>query len=922
MAGTYYMKFFSTLINQILGVRLFLIFSLLVVFEGTAIAQGCVGIPWSECQILRILYNETGGSEWSNDSGWFSNELVNDWYGIRVEDGHVTSINLIHNRLIGETPKELGSLEKLTNLNLEENGLSGEIPPELGNLENLISLYLANNDLSGGIPPELGNLRKLRNLSLPFNKLSGEIIPQLGQLSCLTSINLCDNNLSGSIPQELGELERLEYLSLFGNNLTGSIPSQLGNLTELKRLLLHSNDLSGEIPSTLGNLTNIEWLWLDNNELTGPIPPELSNLSKLVYLDLDGNSLSGSIPTGLGNISTLKRLQLKNNKLSGEIPNFLAYFPEEISLAWNCLQCSDYDTLIQVEDRLSYEFMSTQTVAPQNVKAENVQISNEDENRIMVSWDPIAYDGDEGGYQVYFKKEESSDYKYYGITADKTCASLIVSDLEPGENYDFCVETVTWPHWSSKNLLVSSRSDSASAPAGDLFRIFVPVWNHTQDDFTGIVVSNFSNDSFEFTASSYNSTGGLESLNQNPVKYIVGKNLQKSLLATEIFKDTTLKNDPSWIELKTKNTNKMGSIFLFGVSDTSMLDGAESKTSYAKSFYFTRPLSNSYLSEKQVDVQMFILNPTDEEITVKCIIKGSTEEFQYIQNFESTHTIPAKGFIEGDSEALVFPDHGVINGFMEVLVTEGPGAIGFSQVVFPDIRTSLGLYAAEKSGETTMYSAQLACGPDIITNLRLVNPSKFGRKITLTAVGDDGRLLADPVQTSISAHRVYNADLGSLFNLNSDDTTTTGSLIVEANSGEIIGDIIFAKRDTWEFAMCLQLQTRLFRDAVFNHISNLPTVYTGFAFFNPGEEKAFVIIEAIDTDGKKVAEKTLILNSGERIARTLTDSDIWPGFEEQSGGYIKIRSSQPIAGQQLFGDRSLRYMAAIPATVKADDLIH
>ncbi len=921
MAANNFLRNFATPIKKYGKVKSILVLFLLVICNGSALAQGCVGIPWGECQALKALYNETGGPSWQDNDNWLSSKPVDDWYGVRVEDGHVYSISLYSNFLSGEIPEELGNLESLTGLDLDENDLSGEIPKELGNLENLSSLYLGDNNLSGEIPPEFGNLKKLRYLSIRFNKLSGEIPSQFGQLSCLTSINLGDNKLSGSIPQELGALKNLEYLYLFGNDLTGSIPSQLGNLNNLKRMLLHSNDLSGEIPSTLGNLTNIEWLWLNNNDLTGPIPPELSNLSKLVYLDLDGNSLSGTIPAGLGNISTLKRLQLENNKLSGEIPSFLAYFPEEITLAWNCLQCSDYNTLIQVEDRLSYEFMSTQTVAPQNVKAENVQFSNEDENRIKVSWDPIAYDGDEGGYQVYFKKKEASEYKYFGITADKIYSSMIVSDLEPGENYDFCVKTVTWPHWSSKNLLVSSRSDSASAPAGDLFRVFVPAWNHSQEDFTGIVVSNFGNDSFKFTASSYNSAGELESLNQNPVNYVVGENLQKSLLATEIFKDTTLKNDPSWIELKTKNTNKMGSIFLFGVSDTSMLDGAESKTSYAKNFYFTRPLSNSYLSEKQVDVQMFILNPTDEEITVKCIIKGITEEFQYIQNFESTHTIPPKGFIEGDSEALVFPDHGVIKGFMEVVVTEGSGAIGFSQVVFPDIRTSLGLYAAEKSGETKMYSAQLACGPDIITNLRLVNPSKFGRWITLTAVGDNGSLLADPVQIAISAQRVYNADLGSLFNLNSDETTTTGSLIVEANSGEIIGDIIFAKRDNWEFAMCLPLQTRLFQDAVFNHISNLPTVYTGFAFFNPGEEKAFVVIEAIDTNGKKVAEKTLILNSGERIARTLTDQDIWPDFKEQSGGYIKIRSSQPIAGQQLFGDRSLRYMAAIPATVKADNLI-
>ena len=144
-------------------------------------------------------------------------------------------------------------------------------------------------------------------------------------------------------------------------------------------------------------------------------------------------------------------------------------------------------------------------------------------------------------------------------------------------------------------------------------------------------------------------------------------------------------------------------------------------------------------------------------------------------------------------------------------------------------------------------------------------------------------------------------------------SVTTGSLVVETSGSGLTGDIIFADGDTLEYAMSLPLQDKLFQEAVFNHISNLPTVFTGFAFYNPGEETATVQIEAFGTDGSLVAEKTLVLDPGERIARTLNDPDIWPAFPVQSGGYIKIQSDQPIAGQQLFGDRSLRYMAARPA---------
>ena len=172
----------------------------------------------------------------------------------------------------------------------------------------------------------------------------------------------------------------------------------------------------------------------------------------------------------------------------------------------------------------------------------------------------------------------------------------------------------------------------------------------------------------------------------------------------------------------------------------------------------------------------------------------------------------------------------------------------------------------------------------------------------------------------IPARNTYNADLGTLFGLEGEGMIFTGSLVVETDGSGVIGDIIFADGDTLEYAMALPLQESLFQEAVFNHISNLPTVFTGFAFYNPGDETATVQIEAFGTNGNTVAEKTLLLGPGERISRTLTDSDIWPAFPVQSGGYIKIQSDQPIAGQQLFGDRSLRYMAAVPPTTGVEPM--
>jgi Leucine-rich repeat (LRR) protein len=889
-----------------------------------AMAQTCTGIPDGECQALYALYNNTGGTSWTDNTNWLSAEPAGDWFGITVDGGHVTEVYLYENGLTGAIPSEMGNLNSLEWLQLNLNSLSGEIPAELGNLGSLVWLDLPGNDFTGEIPSELSNLSNLERLSLASNfSMSGEIPPELGNLSNLEYLILNSMGLSGEIPAELGNLSNLTGLYLHVNELTGEIPSELSGLTNLHTLYLSSNKLNGEIPPELGNLSSLTGLYLQSNKLTGEIPPELGNLSNLERLFLHTNSLIGEIPVELGNLANIENLYLASNALYGDLPVFLATPPENIDLSYNCLYASNPAILATMETKHSGEFISTQTLPPENVSVEVVESGGPVENRVLVSWDPISYVEDEGGSRVFYKRttppgeeqpspaESGSDYHYSGMTFDKEDSSLIVSNLEPGTDYTFRVNTVTWSHRDNENDLQSPDSETNSVVSGTLARAFIPIWKQAPGYWTGVVASNFGTTGFSLNLAAYDPDGALEPLDHNPATSVIGAGLQKSLLGSE-FLGAASQPEFSWIELGAENSNKMGSIFLFGVSDTQMMDGAESQSSYAKKLFFTRPLDEGLFYGWQPDIQMCLVNPTDDEVTVSCTIKG--------YNGESTnsHTIPSKGFIAGDSEDLTNPGHGIYSGYLEIEVTEGAGVVGFSRIEFPGVRTALGMNAVKIPEAQKMYSAQLAHGLNIVTSLILVNTSEDYRRITLTAIGDDGTPLADPVQTVIYGERIYSANLGTLFGLEGEGVVTTGSLVVESDGRGVIGDIIFAEGDTMEYAMSLPLQTELFQEAVFNHITNLPTVFTGFAFFNPGDETATVLIEAIGTDGLKVAEKTLVLAPGERIARTLTDPDIWPGFPTQSGGYIKIQSDKPIAGQQLFGDRSLRYMAAIPPTTRVE----
>jgi hypothetical protein len=51
---------------------------------------------------LVALFNATGGPQWTNRIGWTTS--APEWYGVKVEGGHVTAIELPVNKLTGTIP--------------------------------------------------------------------------------------------------------------------------------------------------------------------------------------------------------------------------------------------------------------------------------------------------------------------------------------------------------------------------------------------------------------------------------------------------------------------------------------------------------------------------------------------------------------------------------------------------------------------------------------------------------------------------------------------------------------------------------------------------------------------------------------------------------------------------------------------------
>ena len=105
--------------------------------------------PAQDRAALLVLYDATGGANWTDNTNWRSNEPLTDWHGVSTdEQGHVDELRLSANGLTGTIGAELGVLTHLTGLYLNDNELTGPIPPELANLTQLQVFDIRNTGLS------------------------------------------------------------------------------------------------------------------------------------------------------------------------------------------------------------------------------------------------------------------------------------------------------------------------------------------------------------------------------------------------------------------------------------------------------------------------------------------------------------------------------------------------------------------------------------------------------------------------------------------------------------------------------------------------------------------------------------------------------------------------------------------------------
>lgn len=290
----------------------------------------------SDSLALVAFYDSLGGDAWTNKTNWKTvGKPIDTWFGLTVQNGRVTEINLQNNNLAGHIPAAIGYLTALETLDLGANQI-GDSQGKIGDtyfadkMEYLITGKLPenknSNKISGQIPAEIGNLTALRSLILSYNLLNEALPTEIGNLVNLQVLDLNNNQLGNEdLPASMGDLSSLNTLLLYENDLT-SYPDFISNLTNLTLLNLWRNSIP-DLPATIGNLINLESLDIDELGLT-TLPDEITNLVNLKQLYLSDNF--GGVPSQIQAFTQLETFGLYNSGLNDADLTAIADFPVSI----------------------------------------------------------------------------------------------------------------------------------------------------------------------------------------------------------------------------------------------------------------------------------------------------------------------------------------------------------------------------------------------------------------------------------------------------------------------------------------------------------------------------------------------------------------------------------------------------------------
>jgi hypothetical protein len=206
-----------------------------------------------------------------------------------------------------------------------------------------------------------------------------------------------------------------------------------------------------------------------------------------------------------------------------------------------------------------------------------------------------------------------------------------------------------------------------------------------------------------------------------------------------------------------------------------------------------------------------------------------------------------------------------------------------------------------------LYFPQLAVLGPWKTELGVINLSNAPVILSIHAFQQDGTLYSgeqlqgtNPTVHALEAGGSLFGDVAELFEFVGDDTLV-GWLKVEATAPAIDGFVSYGVPDSGSVATVTSQPTARNR-ALFSHIATTFGYFTGVALLNPGQIANDYRVLASSAGGDVLGAFDGVLQPGERTSRLITE--LVPDSADLGGGFIWVKSSQPMYMTSLFGTAS------------------
>lgn len=394
----------------------------------------------------------------------------------------------------------------------------------------------------------------------------------------------------------------------------------------------------------------------------------------------------------------------------------------------------------------------------------------------------------------------------------------------------------------------------------------------------------------------------------------LGPGEQVARLATQIFSATLLPRG-AWISV-TRTSAAVTGLFQAGDRSGNELDGGTGCPRTTSRLFFGRLFQGDVPRYGKTSTEFILINPGPAVVDVRCLLRAANGKILDRAGM-ALNARASKSFLLDD----LFSSAAIRDGMGFLEVHAGGEICGYEWITVQG--SAMGLIADWPVATTRLAAAQFASGGiggiRYFTEFNLVSASDVDQPVTFLLHTDTGQPeVSGPVTRVLPARGQLRVRGENVFGLS--DPATSSSLVQGAVSmtftqpSRILGDVTFGSPTDLRFLASLPLSPSGQDDVVFNHVAN-GTVgklgyFTGIGIFNPSATGADLDIEVYRSDRQKAGSTRLSLGAGARLARLI--DQLVPESQNQVGGYVRVKSSKELVMFQLFGDRSLQFLSAIP----------